>query len=169
LLILYGFYLLLIGVNGLVESLRDAVTPHEIIQKQFFFIVFSVISHLGLGKKIVEVVLNVKDFILLSYYGAGGLIVASCLSTILRMSFNVTFFKKYLFPVSEGFPALNVWLVYGSLLGTGLVAKSLLGELHSGIVLLIMCRRYMEIVWFWCCSRRVVCYLACVLPIQRTR
>ena len=63
----------------------------------------------------------------MNYYGAGGLIIASCLSTIMRTAYNVNTFKQYLFPVSEGIPATNVLVVYASILASGLAARAVLG------------------------------------------
>ena len=49
LLALYGVYLLIIGVNGLVESLRDAVSDYKKIEAQLSFTAFSIVSYIIVG------------------------------------------------------------------------------------------------------------------------
>ena len=49
LLALYGVYLLIIGINGLVESLRDAVSDYKKIEAQLSFTAFSIVSYIIVG------------------------------------------------------------------------------------------------------------------------
>ncbi|PRP88973.1 hypothetical protein PROFUN_02251 [Planoprotostelium fungivorum] len=115
LLALYGVYLLLIGVNGLVEALRDSVASTEKIKQQARY-TFAIVAF------------YVLQGCLLTYYlGEGGLILASCLSVVQRIIFNVRFFPSEVFPLSLGLPETKTSAMFLFLFVSGYVTRTILG------------------------------------------
>jgi oligosaccharide translocation protein RFT1 len=131
LLAFYGIYLLLIGekfssfegnsnyslgVNGLVEALRDAIAPYQKLQKQAPYTFLFIITYFAQG------------YFLMYYYGAFGLIAASCLSVLQRTIFNIWFYEEDLFSIQSGLPSLDVWIVYFAICISGWVARNVFGD-----------------------------------------
>mmetsp|Transcript_29906 Transcript_29906/g.42036 ORF Transcript_29906/g.42036 Transcript_29906/m.42036 type:complete len:549 (+) Transcript_29906:107-1753(+) len=116
LLILYGFYLLLIGINGLVEAHKDAVSPNHLIRRQAPFVFGFVGVYLVIGAAC------------LNFFGVRGLIIASCISTIIRIVFNTYFFSEYLLPISKGIPTVGFWIVWTAVAVIGAVSHKILGD-----------------------------------------
>lgn len=116
LLSFYGIYLLLIGGNGLVEAQRDAVSSPQKIQAQAPFMFGFILFYFASGS------------LLMYFLGAGGLILAACLSTFLRSLFTTHYFQHELFPIFDGVPSSDVWTAYAFLLFFGLGFKSFVGK-----------------------------------------
>eukprot|EP01117_Protostelium_nocturnum_P019200 TRINITY_DN8264_c0_g1_i1.p1 TRINITY_DN8264_c0_g1~~TRINITY_DN8264_c0_g1_i1.p1 ORF type:complete len:507 (-),score=165.87 TRINITY_DN8264_c0_g1_i1:193-1713(-) len=112
----FGFYLLLIGINGLVESLRDAIAPNEKIAEQAKYSTIFIVTYF------------VQGYFLMQWYGAGGLLLASCFSVIQRCAFNYYFFGDVLFPITKGLPTWDGILVFVTIFITGAIAKSFFGN-----------------------------------------
>jgi len=116
LLAFFGVYLLLLGVNGLVESHRDAISPYDKIEKQSSFVILSVFMYFVIGAPAMY------------YFGAGGLIAASCVNTLIRCIYNINFFKDYMFPISQGIPTADFLIMCAIVLSTGTLSRYLLGD-----------------------------------------
>lgn len=99
------------ALNGMIESHRDAISHYERIQQQTLFLIISSFSYVIIG------------CLLTIYWGAYGLLFATCLSTLSRMIFNIIFFKKYLFSILGGIPTLDTFLFFGIIYITGRIAK----------------------------------------------
>jgi len=97
LLILYGVLLLFLGINGLVEALRDAVA------RDFGPRLQRLAPLLALGACLQLVV---GWALSLWLHSVSGLIIASALHTLLRTFLNFTFFGDALLPLSAGFPPI---------------------------------------------------------------
>jgi hypothetical protein len=112
----YGFYLLLIGVNGLVESHRDALAPDRLIEQQKLFIVTFTSSFCVVGA------------VLVYHYGAAGLLFACCLRTLVKLYYNMNFFRDYVFPLRDGLPSIDVWIVCALLFVTATISRQVFGD-----------------------------------------
>jgi oligosaccharide translocation protein RFT1 len=112
----YGVYLLLIGINGLVEAARDALVPSTELQRQNAFVVLSVALHLAFGT------------LGLYFVGALGLLFAACVTTLLRCMFNVVTFERYSMSLLAVLPDVSELVVYATILGTGQAARLVLGD-----------------------------------------
>ncbi len=116
LLSVYGIYLLVISINGLVESLRDAVATDESIKTQNGFIIFSVFFYFSVGA------------ISLYCYGALGLILASIFSTLLRLYYNQVHFHDQLLSIYQGVPSFEVWFLLVFTFFDGIYCRYILEE-----------------------------------------
>lgn len=131
----YGLYLLLMGINGLIESLRDAVAPDGLLKSQAPWTIAMIGLYFSIGA------------LMMQYFGAAGLITASMISTLIRCIFNQIYFKDHLFTIREAIPPMEVLIVY-SLLGiTAMASRHILGDTwkHFGFgVFQVPCRFQLE-------------------------
>lgn len=137
LLSFYGVYLLLIGINGLVEALRDAVSSPEKIQAQAPYMIGFIVFYFILGS------------ILMYVWGAGGLILAACTSTLLRCFFTLNYFHKEMLPLSDGFPSLDVWIVYGFIFISANIAKYFVGKYSWYLLPVGGLQAFLLFLWFY--------------------
>jgi len=119
----YGVYLFLIGINGLVEAHKDAVSPYSKIQESTPYMFLLMATYFMIGAPFMY------------YFGAAGLITASCINTLVKAIFNLTFFKNYLLPISEGIPPKDILAAFLLVGISGLISRSILGDSikHLGI------------------------------------
>lgn len=141
LLVLYGFYLLLIGMNGLIEAHKDAVSPNQLIRRQAPFIFGIVALYLLVGAACFN------------FFGVRGLIIASCISTIIRICFNTFFFSEYLLPVAKGIPSIGFWIVLAMVAVTGAVSHRILGDSWRHLAVGVASAGFVAI-WFAFFSRK---------------
>lgn len=62
------------------------------------------------------------------YLGAFGLILSSCISTLIRCIFNIRFFAEYSFSVFDGIPNWDILVVYSSIFLTGMISRYIQGD-----------------------------------------
>lgn len=103
-------------MNGLIEAHRDAISPYSRIQQSTGFTFLFVVFYFALGAPFM------------SFFGAGGMIAASCINTLARTIFNIQFFGEFLLPVQEGIPSLDFLISFGLLFGVGTTARYFLGD-----------------------------------------
>lgn len=151
----YGIYLLVISINGLVESLRDAVASDYLIQKQndylFVFIIFYfLVASLGLY-----------------FFGALGLTMASTFSTLIRLLFHMYHFKTQIFSILEGIPSNLVLAIHLATFVIGAIARRYfatnstliafgvcLGMVHVVILFLIERPKYQRMFKIYSSSKK---------------
>eukprot|EP01118_Nematostelium_gracile_P014254 TRINITY_DN5511_c0_g1_i2.p1 TRINITY_DN5511_c0_g1~~TRINITY_DN5511_c0_g1_i2.p1 ORF type:complete len:500 (+),score=104.03 TRINITY_DN5511_c0_g1_i2:37-1536(+) len=123
LLAFYGIYLFLIGMNGLVESHRDAITPSSLLNRMAPFTIFSIVFHF------------VIEALLMHYMGAFGLICAACVSTVVRMMYSMINYRDYLFPITIGIPPIHLLGVYLTVFLFGFSTRLYFGDhlIHFGL------------------------------------
>jgi len=112
----YGVYLLLIGVNGLVEAHKDALSPYSKIQESTPYMFLLMIIYFIIGAP------------LMYYFGAAGLITASCVNTLVKGVFNITFFNNYLLPISDGIPPKDILLAFALVGSIAWISRMTLGD-----------------------------------------
>jgi oligosaccharide translocation protein RFT1 len=106
LLSVYGFYLLLLAVNGMTEAYRDAVVPYDRLRQQSWFTIGFMLAYFGVG------------ILAVSRFGAFGLILASCANTGARWLFCMWYFRSWLPSIRPAIPGGSTW-------GVCLVASAL--------------------------------------------
>lgn len=141
LLALYGIYLLLIGVNGLVEAHRDAVSSYTKLQQMSYFTIFSVTLHFTIGS------------VFMYYFGAAGLILAACISTIVRCTYNITFFKEYMFSIMDGLPPKDALITFATIFVSAMISRSYLGDTWKHFIFGIA-QGFLFVVWLAFFQRR---------------
>lgn len=141
LLALYGVYLLLIGVNGLIEAHRDAISPYSLIQQSTGFTFFFVVFYFVLGAPFM------------SYFGAGGMIAASCINTLTRTIFNLRFFSDFLLPIQDGVPSSDLLISFAILFAVGTTARYVLGDTMK-LLVVGMIEGLVYVAWLYLFKRK---------------